>query len=188
MKIQEFACETAPQSEEFTDEAKALCEKLGALGQETFYGVENASPCPYRKMTKQEFAVYKTVLPVRETIDKFDAGPIPLRVLQIGAHAMELLPGTLVVWHAGVGKDDPLLTLRQGSEYNGEYYLLARWADELEEFSVLMKRAVDAGVDELMREIAKIEQEITAWKASASSAIASRLREGKTDMPSIHWW
>ena len=30
MKIQEYVCETAPQSVEFTDEAIALIEKLGA--------------------------------------------------------------------------------------------------------------------------------------------------------------
>src|SRR5574341_106728 len=115
MKVEEYTCETQPQSAEFTDEAKALIQKLGATGQEALYSENReVGPCPYRKMTPTEYAVYKTLLPVREPINKFNAGPIPLRVLQIAAHATEQLQGTLVIWHQGVGKDDPVLTLRPG--------------------------------------------------------------------------
>ena len=187
MKIQEYACETAPQSVEFTDEAIALIEKLGATGQEGYYK-PNESPIPYRKMSKLEYAVYKACLPVRDNIDKFNAGPIPLRVLQIGAHATSMLEGTLVIWHAGVGKDDPLLTLRQGNEWNGEYYLLARWADELEEFSVLIERAADELTIKARSELAKMKSEIDGWGGSLRDHVLSRLREGKTDMPSAHWY
>jgi len=187
MKIQEYGCETAPQSVEFTEEALELIEKLGAAGQGTFYKHDRAV-CPYRKMSKIEFAVYRTCLPVREPIDKFSAGPIPLRVLQVGAHATSLLDGTLVIWHAGVGKDDPLLTLRQGSEWNGEYYLLARWAEELEEFSVLLDRAIDELTVRTKSELSRIQSEIDGWTKNTRDLIASRLRDGKIDMPATHWY
>ena len=85
MKIEEFAIETCPQSEEFNDEAKALVEQLGAVEQSRFY--DHQQPAAYRKMTPLEYAVYKTILPRREEIKSFKACPIPLRVLQIGAHA-----------------------------------------------------------------------------------------------------
>lgn len=186
MKLQEYACETLPQSEEFTDEAKALIERLGATGQMTYYGTQK-EVCPYRKMTKQEYAVYKMLMPFRETIDKYTAGPIPLRALQIGAHASELLEGTLVVWHAGVGKDDPILTLRQGSEYSGEYYLLARWADELEEFSVLLQKAAVQMAAHVKATLLRQKVEIDSYLNELEPHIEARLRDGKTDDPHFYW-
>ena len=103
MKIQEYGCETMPQSSEFSEEALGLLEKLGAESQSIFYKTDG-TVCPYRKMSPFEHAVYKLVLPVREPIAKFKACPIPLRVLQIGAHAKEHMVGELVIWHQGEGK------------------------------------------------------------------------------------
>lgn len=187
MKIQEYACETMPQSEEFTAEALALLEKLGAESQSRFYK-QDAGVCPYRKMSPYEHAVYKAVLPVREPIAKFKACPIPLRVLQIGAHAKEFLEGELVIWHQGEGKDDPLLTLREGNEYSGSYYVLARWAEVLEEFSVLAAQAVEIVTANAMSELMTKKAELQSWIDNCESMVASRLRNGKTDTPSIHWF
>lgn len=186
MKIEEYAVETCPQSEEFTDEAKALVEKLGASEQHRFY--DRAQPAAYRKMTPLEYAVYKVVLPERQEIKDFKACPIPLRVLQIGAHAQECLSGTLVVWHAGEGKDDPLLTLRDGHSYNGTYYLLARWATELEEFSVLLEQAVKKLTAKTRTELAAGKMQLDSWIATLEDQVRTRLMEGKTDTPSVHWF
>lgn len=152
MHIREYACETTPHSEEFSEEALALLEKLGAENQFRFYKQDGAV-CPYRKMSPMEHAVYTLVLPVREPIAKFKACRIPLRVLQIGAHAAEHLQGELIIWHQGEGKDGPLLTLREGSEYAGSYYLLARWAEVFEEFPVLVEQAIEINRDKIRAEL-----------------------------------
>ena len=187
MKIQEYGCETMPQSTEFSEEALALLEKLGADSQSVFYKTDG-TVCPYRKMSPFEHAVYKLVLPVREPIAKFKACPIPLRVLQIGAHAKEHLEGELVIWHQGEGKDDPLLTLREGSEYSGSYYLLARWAESLEEFSVLVQQAVDINRDKIRAELLAKKSELQSWIDNCDALVAVRLRDGKVEGPSVHWF
>lgn len=188
MKIQEYTCETMPQSEEFTEEAKLLIEKLGADGQKLFYQSDSLVPFPYRKMTPTEHAVYKTMLPIREELKKYNAGPVPLRVLQIAAHASEQMPGTLIIWHQGAGKDDPLLTLREGNEYSGSYYLLARWADELEEFSVLLNHAVEKIVTKVLAELQSAKVQLAEWEAGLEERVRARLLEGKMDAPTIHWY
>ena len=186
MKIEEFPCETVP-SEEFTDEARALVDKLGAGGQLLYYQ-QDAPPIAYRKMTPVEYAVYKTLLPRRESIEKYKSGPIPLRVLQIAAHARECLTGELVIWHPGEGKDDPLLTMREGNEYSGTYYLLARWANELEEFSVLLERAVKQMAAAVKAELLSKQNELNVWLATCEDQVRARLMVGKTDTPSVHWF
>lgn len=186
MKIQEYTCETAPH-EEFTEEALALLEKLGAASQSHFYK-QDGQVFPYRKMSPYEHAIYKIVLPVREPIAKFRACPIPLRVLQIGAHASELMDGELVIWHQGEGKDDPLLTLREGPEYSGSYYLLARWAEVLEEFSVLVQQAIAINTEKVRAELLSKKAELQSWIDNCNAMVAARLRDGKVDGPSVHWF
>ena len=93
-----------------------------------------------------------------------------------------------MIWHAGEGKDDPLLTLREGNEYSGTYYLLARWANELEEFSVLFEQAVKQLSAKVRIELASKKNELDGWIAMAEDHVRARLMEGKTDTPSVHWF
>ena len=186
MQIETYECETVP-SVEFTDEAIALVEKIGATKQANFYQ-EGKSVVPYRFMSPTEMAVYHIMLPHRDEIDKFEAGPIPLRVLQVAAHAKEVLEeGVLVVWHQGVGKDDPLLTLRVGSSYSGKYYLLARWGDVLEEFSVLMEHAAKRQIVSIKAKLAGIRREVESWEINVEALTLDHLAKGKTDEPSCYW-
>lgn len=186
MLVETYECETMPTAD-LSDEAMKLIEQLGATKQEAYYK-EGKPTAPYRLMTKEEFAVYKMLLPERDEISKYDAGPIPLRVLQVGAHAKEVLEvGTLVIWHQGVGKDDPLLTLRIGEHYNGKYYLLARWGEVLEEFNVLFEKAAKLYVEKVKGVLATCKQEVETWSATADARIRKALREGKTDEPNCYW-
>jgi hypothetical protein len=186
MQVETFECETVP-NDECTDEARVLAESLGAKGQDAFYQ-KDRPVAAYRKMTPEEYAVYKLLFPHRESIDKFSAAPIPLRVLQVGAHAKELLEGTLIIWHQGVGKDDPILTLREGSEYSGTYYLLARWGNALEEFSVLRQQAVTKFAMQCKAALMKCRQEVDAALASVEITAQMAIAKGKTDEPGYHWY
>ncbi len=185
MEIETFECETIP-SADFTDEAVALAAKLGATGQEAFYQQDKPVQ-PYRLMTPEEFAIYKLAFPIREEIAKYKAGPIPLRVLQVGAHAKDLIEGTLVIWHQGAGKDDPLLTMRQGSEWGGSYYLLARWGEALEEFAVIRTRAAQKFALSCKMKLLACQQEIQTAMDQIESRAELALLNGKTDEPCFYW-
>lgn len=74
--------EVAEQPPELEAEAVALIEKLGLDGQQT--------RIPYRKMTEEETFVYGILCPMRTPLKKYKEGPIPLRVLQVAAHATDV--------------------------------------------------------------------------------------------------
>lgn len=185
MEIETYECETVP-SADFTEEAIALAERLGATGQEAFYRKDKPVQ-PYRLMTPEEHAVYKLAFPIREEISKYETGPIPIRVLQVAAHAKELIEGTLVIWHQGAGKDDPLLTLRQGSEWGGKYFLLARWGDALEEFAVLRNRAIQRFALTAKAKLLACKQEIESALLNVDMKAEAAINAGKTDEPNFYW-
>ena len=70
--------------------------------------------------------------------------------------------------------DDPLLTLREGTEYSGSYYLLARWAEVLEEFSVLVTQAIEINRDKIRAELMQSKSELQAWIDNCDAIVAAR--------------
>lgn len=117
-------------------EAVALIESLGLTGQRSLL-VESKETgavvrSPYRQMTQAEFNIYRTVLPRTVELTEYDDGPIPLRVLQVAAHARELFP-RIEVWYEAGSRDDPLLL---GCDSDCDWrvrvrHMLARWGDVL---------------------------------------------------------
>lgn len=91
-------------------EAALLIEQLGLKGQQTLMTPETKELIPYRVMTKEEHTVFKTLFPQRCAVEEYQQGPIPLRVLQVAAHARTLvdLPdfAYLEVWHPKQGIED----------------------------------------------------------------------------------
>jgi hypothetical protein len=112
-------------------------------------------------MTSEENAIYRTLLTQRTTIEKYADGPIPLRVMQIVAHARgtgDERVGYLEIWHEPTFKD-PILVGRKNSY--GDPYMLARWGTTL------------AGLPEL-REMArkKLLPKAQAWVGKVKSLVA----------------
>src|SRR5690606_31479142 len=74
-------------------ESLALIEQLGLRGQETLLGKREAGDdvavvrCPYRRMSAEEQNVFAVVCPQVTSLEEYASGPIPLRVLQVAAHA-----------------------------------------------------------------------------------------------------
>jgi hypothetical protein len=129
--------------------AVELIEKLGLVGQRKLINPETDTRNPYRAMTEEEKVVYKAVLAEESSLEKFSSETIPLRVLQVAAHAKECgLFSRLVVWSApaAVVITDPLLL---GMVKNPEYswmetpFMLARWGRELLPFSEMKRLAID---------------------------------------------
>lgn len=151
MQVETYECEeTATETVEMTDEARAIIEKLGLSGQEQLSASkpedDGTTPrCPYRKITGEEDFVYRTICPTAVKLETYSESPIPLRVLQVAAHAVKFFT-YLEVWHAaGVTVKDPVLIgCKQIGDHswNVERYILARWADALDEWPAVVKTAL----------------------------------------------
>ena len=133
--------------------ALELIERLGLDGQKERVTVRQTTGtqtrCPYRSMTRRELHVYKTLFPEVEKVEKYKASMIPVRVLQVAAHAKELGVYTAIqVWGEATRPKDPILVGIIGNpswEWEiKDRHLLARWGEALEAFPVLEARAKDA--------------------------------------------
>lgn len=171
MNVETFECaETAAEPIEATEEAVGLIEQLGLAGQKEMMRPKTAevpaARWPYREITAEEVFVYQTLCPESTKIEAYAGGPIPLRVLQIAAHAKSVKPTTrLMVWHRALpGVKDPVLVAEFG-RYDwstDNRYILARWGDELETFAVLMKRAAEAARERLISEVETLLAQVKA--------------------------
>lgn len=153
MQVETFECtETASEPIEATEEAVSIIEQLDLAGQRELIKPKSdegfASRCPYRIITAEEEFVYRTLCPTRTRLETYNAGPIPLRVLQIAAHAQSLgLFKRLQVWdkESHVVVDPVLIASTKDSDYswdNNRTFILARWGEVLETFSTLLTKAI----------------------------------------------
>lgn len=152
LQIETFECtETAEEPIELSEEAAELIERMGLTGQASFIKRDDKgsveSRCPYRLMTEEEISVYRTLCPSEVKIEKYDAAPIPVRVLQIAAHAKQVIPGvSLLVWDKEKNEvKDPVLVGCTGYEWSPDKtYILARWGEQLDTFATLFDMASKA--------------------------------------------
>jgi hypothetical protein len=152
---------------ESTEEQVALVEKLGLEGQESLLRGEGdeREVMPYRKLTEYERFVYKTLLPNYRKVEEYASGPIPVRVLQVIAHARDLGMEHLYVWCPEDANDpDPLLVGGvESAGYSGAgAYILARWGPMLEPFEVLAQKAAKLARALLIGRLRKATTEIEA--------------------------
>lgn len=187
MLVETFEChETASEPIEAAAEAIELIERLGLDGQKQLISGEdgsNKSRCPYREMTADEKFVYRTLCPTRAKLIEYKRTPIPLRVLQVAAHAQSLgMFKELVVLDtaSAVEKDPVLVGVVQDGEYSWRTtdYILARWGDELEAFVVLLKRAAVKACERWLTNLTRIQAEAETLIASlhgvSDSEVASK--------------
>jgi hypothetical protein len=164
----EVSEQTTETGAAFDNEALELIERLGLDGQASLIRTRETDGDtvtvrnPYRVMTAEESRVYESLLPVRTGLKAYKSSAIPLRVLQVAAHASEFFQ-TIEVWHPKERvDDDPLLVginKRRGQfGQEEERFILARWGAVLLPFAELREQAVDS----LRRK----------WEARGKSAIA----------------
>lgn len=166
MLVETFECqETAEEPIEAAEEAIGLIESLGLEGQKTLLSPKEQLRSPYRKIRKDETFVYRTICPVEVSLAQYEASPIPLRVLQIAAHAksLNLYKGFWVWSQAGAEKDPVLVASDKEKDWDkGEIYILARWGEELETFAVLLERAVEMVRKKTLQQLKELESTIKA--------------------------
>jgi hypothetical protein len=152
--------------EKFDEQAIALIEKLGLTGQSGLVspvasGAREVQP--YNAMTEQEQQVYRLHFPIATPVETYDAGPIPIRALQVIAYARDFFP-KLEVWHkqSGAITEDPVLVgMRTHPQHKFLQipHLLARWGDALKPFSALVVEAAVIARERLAMTFAKARRE-----------------------------
>lgn len=177
-------------STECEAEAVALIESLGLDGQRSLIKKDdsgNGVRAPYRKMTLEEKTVYKAILPRSVSLAKYSDGVIPLRVLQVAAHAKELYDHVQVWCPENADDPDPLLVGLNGTDYSPrETFILARWGEVLVPFAELSKKACGMIRDARRNAIQKIMAECEAALARADSIPDSVVLQGKCKEPSFY--
>jgi len=148
-------------------EAVALIEQLGLEGQQQLLRKAEGGQverCPYRKMTADEAFVYGELLSKQTSLRRYADGPIPVRVLQVAAHAKDLFD-EVEVWHAASAdiKDPLLVGINKGPNYSVERFILARWGDVLLPFAELKTLACGVHRTKL---IAKAKECVSKAKAA----------------------
>lgn len=187
-EVPEISYEGEPECEA---EAMELIERLGLDGQKALVSSDGQAKarCPYRKMTAEEAWVYGKLLTKQTPIDKYSDGPIPLRVLQVAAHAVDLFD-EVVVWHPeNADIKDPILVGKRKdkqSSYNVEQFLLARWGDVLEPLAKLKIAAAEAYRSKVKAECLDIAAKVKVLLASAESVPADVIAAGGLKMPSYY--
>ena len=174
-------------NEVVSEEALALIESLGLEGQKSLVetrevgGEEVQTRFPYRKMTREEQAVFGAVMPHRTRLHSYSDGPIPLRALQVAAHAQSLnFFDHVEVWHPEPGRDDPVLVgcKKNAGGWGLDLYLLARWGDELVSMDDLRQKAKAVIVARAKSAIAKARAQLTGLEGGLEEKVESFLLGG----------
>lgn len=124
-------------------EAMELIDKLNLVGQLELTNTDTSTRFAYRKMTKLEWLVFKMHCPIETDLSRYRSSVIPVRVLQVAAHANDYigkLLHSIKVWHPEDAKLDPVLVGHTGA-YAGEFFLLARWGEVWKDFPTLLTEA-----------------------------------------------
>jgi hypothetical protein len=189
MQVQTYECEeTAEETVEMADAAIALIEKMDLHGQKQLIAPpqdgEETRRIPYREMTAEERWVFEAVCPTQTRLREYGRGPIPLRVLQVAAHASELEAfDEIEVWAAEPQRDpDPVLVACIGKQYSDDrrYFLLARWGEELDEWPAMLRKAVEIARAKVKATFAKLKTLIEADAAEVDSLTPEELRSKGT--------
>ncbi len=172
-----------------SEEALALVEALGLEGQRRFTveeevgGEQVERRNPYREFTAEEMAVYRTVFPRVTALAAYGFSPIPLRVLQVAAHAAPMFE-KLEVWHPENVAEDPLLVGVKGHparEWEKRHYILARWGDVLVPFEELRDKARRILTTTMRAKLADARAQVEVMAASMEANIEQYITTGKRD-------
>ena len=142
-------------------EVLALISSLALEGQGKLLSVDGKKRVPYREMSKREVFVYSQVFPSKEPAHQYQAGPIPLRALQVLAHAHDLVIfKKLEVWHNANLKDPVLVAFKE--PYGSIPFILARWGEALVPFAELEKLACNMARAKFGAKLKGIAQQVKA--------------------------
>jgi len=149
MQVETFEIEDATsEASEMANDSAALelIQTLGLQGQMKKTNMETVTRIPYQMLTQEARLVYKALFTHTARVENYSADTIPLRVLQVIAHAKSLnCFRYLEIWYPENARiDDPVLVGFVGpTDYQGDYHILARWGKALIDFETLKKEAIE---------------------------------------------
>lgn len=176
MQVETYECdEIKDETPEMSEEALRLIEELDLDGQRQITAKPDggAKRMPYREMTAEERFVFVHICPQQTPLAHYAATPIPVRVLQVAAHAKPLFD-RIIVWHPRTATEpDPVLVGVNGAEYSSDQktYILARWGEVLEEMPALRRIALAKWREATVAKLKGIAAEITSainWSQEAT--------------------
>lgn len=161
MRVETYETDTIDEdtlaSEITSPEALALIDTLGLSGQKKLTetvqagGEEVVKRVPYRSITLEESRIFNVILPKHVALRAYKDAPMPLRVLQVAAHAVEFfddvevwcpadpkLPDPLLIGWKNVTRHSDTLITRKAE---AQCFILARWGDVLEPLDELRVKA-----------------------------------------------
>lgn len=162
MLVETFECEeTAAETLEVNEAARELIEKLDLVGQKQLISPEKKERLPYRVMTADEQFTFSVLCPKHARLNSYAASSIPLRVLQVAAHAKETgLFKELMVWHVddAVTKDPVLVGIANPApgDWRDRTFYLARWGEVLDEMPALFARAIQIARTTIVERLTEI--------------------------------
>lgn len=157
------------------NELLALANQLGAKGQlKILESGDSVKTFPYRKITTLEKRVYETLFSSQTELKNFSESIIPVRVMQIAAHAIAY-PETcyLTVWHNRSFQDPVLIGTSQ--QYGSEMYILARWGEALESLNVLKKKAIEILRPKMIASLSDIKIRLSGWETDSYARLENYL-------------
>lgn len=178
-------------NEEVSEEALALIESLDLQGQRQLIaertvdaeeGVSVATRNPYRLMTAEESAIYSALMPKHVDLADYSDGSIPLRALQVAAHAKSLrVFDRIEVWcPKDPRQPDPVLVGWIGNRYSSDRkcFILARWGEVLESLDDLREKALPIVRARVAAKIAKAKAAVSQFESTLDENILSYLHGG----------
>lgn len=154
-------------------EAIGLIEKLDLEGQQSLISADSEGKdqrIPYPKMKAEEERVFLTLYPVKSKVNKYSAGIIPLRVLQIIAWGKDIFE-SMEVWHARVADPDPVLV----GLLDGDTFLLARWGNALRPWKELQEEAKEHLLQTWTRKAKNLKAECEQFLIGLESKVEAYL-------------
>jgi len=124
-------------------EWREKCEALGLSGQLELIK-KDKSPIPFESMNTVSNRVYSTLCPTVTNYKKYNKTTIPLEVLGIiKLSEDEHYFDEIQIWYDDK-TPDPLAVgiLKKGSDWDRDYFILARWGDVLRPFKELKEMAI----------------------------------------------
>lgn len=172
MPVETFeVTEVTDKGVEVNEEQIDLINSLGLEGQKKLISPNEVAVNPYRKMLKEEWAVYKAICPEITAVDLYDDEAIPVRVLQVLCHAKaeNLFKEYYIMHKKSEEVKDPILFGVNSTWYSewgmpSDCFILARWGAELEDFATLKEKAKGILLQEKLQNISGVIKKLHIMK------------------------
>jgi hypothetical protein len=163
---------------ENAEEWSAICQELGLDKQLQKSGKVEKVGNPYQKVDPRSQRVFEMLYPVKREFREYDAGTLPLEVLQEIQRCQqnEWFP-KIEVWYDDKSPD-PFLIGYDSKEWSANKFIIARWGDELLPFEQLVTKAIARFKASYSRALDRLMADCQVRKADVEGDIQGYIDHG----------